>query len=270
MTARLAALGLLFAVSLAPTGARAQTLENARRLYLAASFQDAVPAFEAVLADGDASRGEILEAHRHLAALHEIQGAGERALVHARAAVALEPDASAPDGAPPEVDALLERAREELGGPAELAIDTPDGALAYEEPGRVRAHLDPAPDGLAARVHLSCDGGDDDRAAASAAPPEVTAALTPRAGSVRCEASASTAAGAVLFEVTRTLSVENAPADATLAVGAHTDDGGDGAPIWPWLAAGAGALVLAGAVVLIVLASQPDQASFGGARTDGW
>ena len=262
-------------VFLAPFGrARAQSVDDARALYHAANFQEAVPAFEAVLASESATRGDVLSAHRHLAALHEMQGASDRAIVHARAAVALDPAVTAPEGAPPEVTALLDRARDELGGPAELAVGTPDGPLGYELPGRVRAHLARAPDGLFARVRLSCDGGGGRATVASAAAREVTAEVTARSATVRCDATAATAAGAVLLDVSRTLPVEGAP-DALLAGSSDgsvgpTDDEEAAAPIWPWLLAAGGALVLAGAIVAVVLVAQPDQASFGGARIEGW
>ena len=276
MTRSTVSMSVLAAVLLAPlAGASAQGVEEARRLYLAANFQEAVPAFEAVLESASSTREDIFSAHRHLAALHEMQGESERGLAHARAAVALEPTVTAPDGAPPEVTALLDRARDELGGRAEIGIDTPSGPLTYAEPGVVRARVERAPDGLFAQVRLSCDGDGDGATTASAAAPEVTAEITPRAASVRCQATAATAAGAIVLEVSRALSVEGAPGGAARdgADGTHlaTESSDEAAtPAWPWLLAGAGALVLAGAIVAIVLVAQPDQASFGGARAEGF
>ncbi len=236
------------------TTAYAQSTEQGRSLYMSADFQGSVQAFEGVLRSADATRANILEAHRYLAALYLMLGQQDNANQHAADAVALDPLVAAPAGTPPEVGSLLQSAARRVGHPATLTIAA--GALTLSKPGTIRLHLAPAPPGLATNLHLAC--GDADQRGPS---PDLTLNLTPTASTLHCTAEALSVANAVLVQTERDLSVQN-------------NSGGpppSGASLWPWIAIGAGAAVVVITVIIIAaIASKPSDAQIGSSRVEGW
>lgn len=224
-----------------PSGAL-PTPEQARALYLDALFREALAAYEGVLMRPDLDVRTAADAHLHLAALRFTFGEPERARAHAEAAVALVPDAGAPEGAPGEVLAMVREAREREGGaPArlqlELGTESSDGASRA-----VRARLAPAPGALALTVGVRCRWRGSAPAESRGPPPEVEVTV-PTDDVVRCESAAFTRGGAVLFEAEREL--------APIAVVASDEDDGGSAATWIWV--GVGAAVVAGAAVAIAL-----------------
>lgn len=210
--------------------------DDARSLYLEARFREAASAFEAVLARSDLDVPTAADAHVHLAVLRHMLGEPERARAHVEAAVALVPDVSVPEGAPEEVVALVSGARADLGGaPVRLTLDVE----ADETARHVRARMDPAPSALELGLFLRCDGAE-----ARGAPPEVEVRV-PNDRPARCEATARSSGGAILFGVRREL----APAAALEA----TID--EGASPWPWVGLAAGVAVAAGIAIAIVATS---------------
>lgn len=232
-----------------PTVSHAQTVEDARRHYLEAEFDEAIAAFEAVLSRPSLDAAAAVECHTHLMTLRMLLGNAEAARIHASYALSLDPAASAPAGAPPEATQLLTDVRGELGGPARLTIDT----LAAPEEGQpttILASLEPAPDGLFSSLRLRCASGEA-TADESGAPPSVELTISPDE-EIFCRASASTDTGAVLLRVRQ-----------TFALGEEEDEAGGGTSPWVWVGVGAGVLVVAAAVVAVVLLVPNDQATLG-------
>ncbi|MFK7998299.1 MAG: hypothetical protein AB8H86_01835 [Polyangiales bacterium] len=229
--------------------AHAQTVEDARRHYLEAEFEEAIADFEAVLSRPSLDAAAAVECHTHLMTLRMLLGNAEAARVHAAYALALDPAASAPAGAPPEATQLLTDVRGQLGGPARLSIDT-ESAPEQGAPTTIRASLEPAPDGLFTSLRLRCASGDvtgDE----SGAPPNVALTLSPDE-EIFCRASASNDAGAVLLRVRQTFTLDEEEQDAA-----------GGTSPWVWVGVGAGVLAVAAAVVAVVLLVPNDQATLG-------
>ncbi len=249
------ALGVLMVCSVAS----AQSVERGRQAYLDAEFEGAVEAFEGVLDGATLSPEDALEATRYLSALELMLDHLERARVHARAAVALDPQVRAPEGSPPAAEALLRETAREVDGAARLTIRSEGGT-------RVAARLSPVPEGLVTELRLRC-GEDTERGA----PPSVSLAST-ASGDVSCDAEAVTGAGASLFTTSQTIALGGA-ALALGPAGEEEREGGEGAPLWPWIVAGAGALAALGIVILVVAVvagGGGDQASFGDTSVEGW
>jgi hypothetical protein len=217
--------------------------EEARALYLAARFREAVEAFESVLTRPDVDVRGAADAHAHLAMLRHTLGEPERSRAHAEAAVALVPDVAAPEGAAEEVLRELDGARARLGGAARLVLEV-EPARGDRTPRRVRARLAPAPAALGLALGLRCG-----EAEARGAPPTVEVALVVSDRVVSCEAAARSAGGAVWFSLRRDV----AP-DAALRV----DAGEPSASPWPWIALGVGAAAIAGVVIALVVSSSSD------------
>lgn len=233
-----------------PASVDAQTVEDARRHYLEAEFEEAIADFEAVLSRPSLDAAAAVECHTHLMTLRLLLGNADVARVHAAYALSLDPAASAPAGAPPEATQLLTDVRGELGGPARLTIDT----LATPEvgqPATILASVDPAPDGLFSSLRLRCASGDT-AADESGAPPSIELTLSPE-DEIFCQASASTETGAVLLRVRQSFVLGEEPGET----------GGGGTSPWVWVGVGAGVLVVAAAVVAIVLLVPSNQATLG-------
>jgi hypothetical protein len=246
--------------------ARAQSVEDGRRLYLEAEFDAARDAFAAVLDRPSVDVAQAAEAHRYLAALYAVlrdEGATRR---HAEAAVALDPAVTAPAGAPSALGALLDEVRRETGGArATLHIGAEDG-VRPAEPARVRLALDPAPEALASTLRLRCVSGTES-AEERGAPPSVEVELTVAGDEVNCGGTAYTRGGAPLLSATEVL--EPAPraetGDAAVLVPAE-DDGSDGSAL-PWLLVGGAAVVAAAVVVAVILiGGDGERASLGEPR----
>ena len=240
------------AFSLSAAVARAQSAEEGRRLYMDAQFQEAVRAFESVLASAAATRADVLAAHQHLTALHVFLGNEEAAVRHAEAAVALDPEVRAPEGSPPQVAAALDAAREEVGGRSSLSI-VPAGEILPSEQVTIAATVAPAPPALVSSVWLRCVAEGAPPAEATAAPPRVSIAITPGASApeVECTAAARTAGLADVARVVERMPVSGN--EALLGASDGDDDDGGGVP-WVWVGVGAAAVALA-AVIVVVLAT---------------
>ncbi len=246
------ALGVLMATSVAS----AQTVDGGREAYVNAEFERAVRVFEGVRGRADLSVEDALEAERHLTALQVMLGDESRARIHARAAVALDPEVEAPEGSPPQADELLREAAADVERPSRLTIRSEGGS-------RVGAHLSPEAPGLISALRLRC--GDESE---EGEPPAIFLESS-AVGEVGCDAAALTHAGAALFEASETLTVG---AVALGEVGGDEEDQG-AAPVWPWIVAGAGAAVAVAIVIVVVAVAAGgggDQAAFGNTRVEGW
>ena len=242
----LASVCFLFASS-----AEAQSVEDARRHYLEAEFEEAVADFESILSRPSLDAAVAVECHSHLMVMRLLLGDPDAARVHASYALALDPAASAPAGAPPEAAELLSEVRSEVSGGTRLTIDaltTPEEG----EPTSFIASLDTAPDGLFETIRLRCASGDN-TAEDDGAPPSVELSLLPE-DEVFCRASASTAGGAVLLRARESFA---------LGQDAAGEEGGGGTSPWVWVGVGAGVLAVAAAVVAVVLIVPNDQAMLG-------
>jgi hypothetical protein len=242
-------------VVLGSSSAFAQTVEDGRQAYLEAEFEGALAAFEGVLASPDLEMADAIEATRYLTALELMLGHERLARGRARAAVALDPDVRAPEGSPPEADALLREMAAEIDGAAELEVRSEGGA-------RISARLSPVPEGVVTALTLRCADEIEE-----GEPPAIF--LTSSASDVvDCEAEALTDAGAALYATAETLTLGDEVSGTTT-----DEEDGEGAPLWPWLVAGGGALIAVGIVITVVLIAASgggDQAAFGGTRVEGW
>lgn len=251
------------------TGAAdAQSLGQARSLYFEADFEGAIDGFQAVLDRPDATRRQIVEAHRYLAGLRTALGQGEAAEQHAAAALALDPEVAPPEGAPPEAQALFARlkARPDLHA-ARLAIDA-EPELQLTVPSRIVARLSPAPPLLFETLTLRCEGAGT-AGQARGSPPSLALELAPTASSpVECHAEALTAAGAALVARARTLPLVTPPATE------QEEDAG-GPLAWHWAVGGVGAAALIAVIVGIAVSRSPDRceagtACFRATEVEGW
>jgi hypothetical protein len=260
---------LVFAVVLAaaalagrPAGAQAG-LDRARALYLEADFDGALAVLREVLESADLDRAAAAEAHRYLATLTLASGDAAAARAHAAAAVALEPAVTAPEGAPTELDGILDQVREERGSQAAaIVIEAQGPGLARERQGDVTARLEGAPPGLVSRLALRCGEGDE-AVEAEGASGEVSVRLTPggRERSVRCVARAGNEAGAAVLEAAAELDVAR---NGTEGPGAR-------GPLWAWLVGVGGGLVLVGVITAVaVVVASPDEAYLETPRVEGW
>ena len=255
----LAASFLVGAVVFMGATAEAQEVERARQLYLEADFPAALEAFNAVLESAEVDREGALEAHRYLAALFVVFEDSENARRHAEAAVALDPEVTAPEGAPPELAELLDGVRSEQGDTAAtIEIEAEEPGLERDRDGRVSARLAPAPQALAARIVLRCTGDVEDDEENEGPLPQVEVTLRPSATArgVQCEARAETEAGALMVEAEQELEVHR---------------GHGRRRVWPWVVGFGGGAVLAGVIVAVaVVASRPDDAFIDRPRVEGW
>jgi tetratricopeptide (TPR) repeat protein len=251
-------------------------------LFRQARFDDAEAAFEAVLEATSATAGQVAAAHLYLAALALVANDEAAAAQHARAAVALDPAATAPEGSPLRLEALLRDAAAALpeGGLA-VAIEAPS-CPAAGAPVQVRASLTGAPPGLVSSLVLRCACGAAPAQEAEAAAATVVelAASTNGAGagdSLECTADARSTGGATLRS--RRLAITLCqPAVAEVEAGAGAGAASDDAErerrrrrigLGVGLGVG-GALVAAAAVVLgVLLGTGPDSAEIGEVGLDG-
>jgi hypothetical protein len=261
----------LILVLLAAAPAVAQTtaaeeVEQGRALYLAADFQAAAAAFDRALGSPTLTAEEALEAHRHLAALLLALGTESEARAHAAAAVALDPEATAPEGAPPGLVELLDEAR---GARASVAISA--GALERGAATEIEATVAPAPDRLFGALRLRCaddtDAADGVEAEGPAPRVTVTLSVPDDATSIACHAAALSRGGADLVTAERRFELGETPVTPDQS----TDDGG-GLPAWPFIVGGAAVAVVAAVVIIVVVASSSgsDQARFGSTTVEGW
>jgi hypothetical protein len=259
---------VVFLLCLWQVGASAQDLARARRHYLRAEFEEAVEGFLEILQSPALSEEEAVEAHRYLSALHQMVGDGEAAQRHARAAVALDPTVAAPEGAPEELDVLLDAAREELEGRRARLHIAAEGAITRGERVAIAVRLEPAVDALIATLELRCASGSrvED---ARGAPPEVRAEVMMQAESIVCRAQGSTEGGAVLLDTREELTPRAEPAGDVLVappVEANND------ALWLGLGIGGGVALVAIIVTIAVVASVPQSGNpmLDRPQVEGW
>ena len=242
-------LGSLFLASVAS----AQTVEDARRHYLNAEFEEATTTFEAVLEKPSLDVPAAVECHVHLMVINLLLEEPDAAREHALYALSLDPSAAAPAGSPPAAEELLTEVRQQVTGPVRLSIDAVDTPEEGVEVSFI-ANLDSAPEGLFENVNLRCASGTA-TAEEDGTGPLVEVALVPQ-DEVFCRASATTDAGAALLRVQQSFPLGEVPLE-----GAAGDD--EGTSPWVWVGVGAGVLAVAAAIVAVVLIVPSDQATLG-------
>lgn len=261
-------LSATLAVCLFTSGtARAQGIAEGRELYFDADFEAAVEAFEAALEGRDITRREAATAHIYLGALRFMFDRLDEARSHVEAAVALEPDIEAPDGAPTELRDLVVDVRRDLGGPARLEIHT-DGEMAPGRRVEVRATLDPAPFRLEVSISLECFSGEQSVADAHGPPPEVSTWLRFEEEGLRCSAEALTSTGAMLIRNTRELRAVRE--FATRSDSDESSNESNRRGLWIGLGVGAGVLVIAAIVLAVVFADDTASLQETIVNGEGW
>jgi hypothetical protein len=199
MNCRTYAFGLILVLltcACIPARVSAQFIE-ARRQYLDAEFEEAWETFHEALEAPTLTREEVAQAHRYLAMLaFVLRGDESAAAEHAAAAVALDPAATAPEGAPPAVEGFFARFRRELGGRSlQLTITSSSNVDGV----RVTARLEPVVlPGLVERIELQCVSNGS-LVEQSAAPPEASVSIT-GSGVSHCHARASSPGGTTLLQ----------------------------------------------------------------------
>jgi hypothetical protein len=251
-----------------PIQAAAQSVEEGRRLYLEAEFDQAREEFERVLQRPSLTRDEAVEAHAHLAALLMVLRDEEGAARHAEAAVALDPAAAPPAGAQSRVTTLFEEARGRTEGERARLRLTADGQIVEGEEAVLRLRLAPAPDLLASELRLRCVSRTES-ASDSGAPPEITVTLPVAGDEVSCRGGAHTVGGAALLTISEELSVGSGAGRAAVGVEEEDEEGGSALP---WILAGAGVLVAAAVVIAVVLVTSAggDTATLREPQIEGW
>ncbi len=110
----------LLCIAAVATGEEAPpTLEQGRQQYEEADFEVAAVTFSGVLEIEGVDEPTSSEAHRYLAALQMIMGQPDDAQQHIDAALAIDREATAPEGAPPELAEAFDRTRADLPASAE-------------------------------------------------------------------------------------------------------------------------------------------------------
>jgi hypothetical protein len=237
-----------------------------------------------VLSTPTVDRAAAVEAHRHLAALRLLLGEEATARRHAEAAVAFDPAASTPEGAPPALEDLLAEARARFGGrAADVTIELVDDPRKAS----VRAAVLPYADALAEEIGLRCVRGAA-TVEESGALPEVRVRIPPEESSstVHCRAWLAGRGGAHLIESSAQLRAPPSLAPTPAGAAASSADGplgpesprapededhddGGGAP-WLAIGVGAGALAVLAIVAVLVLAGGEDGARLGAPRAEEW
>jgi hypothetical protein len=243
------ALGGLLSV-LSPEIARAHAaIDDARRLYEDADFEQALAALDRAEASTDLTRDDVVEMLRLRAELHLALGDVPSMELDVLQLLEVDPSARIPASAPPEMRDAAERARDRTRGP--LAID----ATAVPSASGVTIEARPAgdPGGLIARIEVHARVGDGAWSGPSA--PPATIALPP-GERVAYYAEAIGPGGATLVHAgtrdePRTWGGELAAADR------ETPSGGVSDEVWIGIGIGAGVVVLATIVIVAVVASQP-------------
>ncbi|MBI5512308.1 MAG: hypothetical protein HY909_00990 [Deltaproteobacteria bacterium] len=182
--------------------------------------------FQTVLRDPQATSQEVLEAHRHLAALDQGDGRAADARGHAEAAVALDPDAVPPEGAPAETAELFTRLRGLRGGArARIGFGLPENVYAEQvTPGLLAVADVPASLGAHGAVRCVAEGrevGTRDLSQGTTQARMTVDALPLRAR-LRCTATLETRDGVVLDrrEVSRLVVARRSRTWIPLVIGA--------------------------------------------------
>lgn len=217
------------------TSASAQSAAAGRIAYLEARFEESAVTFEQIVANPDASRADLALAHRYLAALAAATGELDAARAHVRIAAFLDPDASLPEGAPPELQATVDEivARGMVAEVSLLVRTGADGSL------RVTARSPAGPEGATHALSLRCG----ERESEVEVVPEESASVT--LASVlpgRCSAALHAPSGAVLARAAQDVRAMRVP---TATVNRRA---------WPWaVGIGAALLVVGGGLAVILL-----------------
>jgi hypothetical protein len=236
--------------------AAAQEEPDGVALFEQARFEEAQAWFQRVLAAPNADDAALARAHLYLAALALATNDSAAAEAHAAAAAALFPAATAPPGAPPELDSMLRLAASTLprGGLA-IEIDGPE-CRERREQARVTAALTTAPPALTASLTLRCEAGDETAAEVQSRGATAELEVGPRdlapGRELACRATAHTASGVTL----RTAELQIPPCGGG-------QDWRQRMTPWGWVGVGGGAALVTVAIVLAAVLSRPDTAELG-------
>jgi len=268
-------------VCLVPSVSVGEAAQDGVALFSQARFDEAAAAFEAVLNDPEASAVQIATAHLHMAALRLIAGDERGAERHASAAVALNPSASAPDGAPLRLEELLrEAASAEPEGGLSVTVEVPS-CPAAGAPVHTSARVTGAPQGLVASTALRCSCGEASQEAEVTDAPTVSLVLQTGTASpgdeLTCEASARSQSGAVLrsrrvrVALCRPSSESTTSADTATSTATEQGEPEHRSRRGLWIGVGVGATVaVAVAVTLgVVLGTRSDMAELGQVELGG-
>jgi hypothetical protein len=208
--------------------------------------------------DGAATRADLAEAYRYLAALLSSRGDEEEARRAAARAVSLDPAAEPPEGAPASARILFSEARQRAGSGLSCALRV-EGA-------RATVGVSGDPGELAATAALACGPFETRGGLEREHGGRAFADLAVPAGAERCEARVLAQSGAALARASAPVSADRAaPAVAAARTPPEPADDASGGVPWLWVGVGAGA-VAAGVVSVLLLTSGPDDAEIRSTR----
>ncbi len=171
-------------------------LADARAAYFDVDLARARTLLGDLVADPSATRAELAECHAWLGAIEAMLGDDDVAARHVDTAVWLEPGVQPPEGAPPQVDALFERARAAHGETrVELGLELPP-QLEVGHVTEVLARVTGAPE-LMSTVSLSCGVGEE-RWSSEGPGPLALEVLPSGPGTLECEAIGRVSSGAIV------------------------------------------------------------------------
>jgi len=264
VSARSAPVGLMLLTLSVRAFADTPELTAGQAAYERAEFADAEAHFERVLREESVGRSDLSVAHAYLFTLAHASGDETSASAHAEAALALDPTVRAPPSAPPSAVALLDRERARRAGrPSRVAVRFTERIVGGARIG-VRAEATDTPPALAGQLHLRCRGQGvplaEGRPVRSVTA-ELTLAPVSAGTDVTCEAFLSTPEGVVVDRASVRATAAIAPGSTATSTSRRSNHG------LLYLGIGAGAAIVAtAAVIAVILAKQPDQASLGAPR----
>lgn len=253
-------LPLVFLAIAAPAAAQ-DSLESARRAFDEGALDVALERFTDALENPSHGRAELAEIHRYLGVLRIAQGDVESAMREFEYSLALDPNQTAPAELGSAHRARFDQIRTSRSGPLALTLSQ-TGTVSREASTAVRPRLTNAPAGLVASIRVASDStGWQTELAPSATELHVPAAawgardrVTITASAVDAHGNVIVAANVELTQATAQQVTEVRPSNPHTAVVEEDDDGGSifESPIF-WTIAGA--LVVAGAVTVILIAT---------------
>jgi hypothetical protein len=259
--------GLIVQMTAAVCCAQSTDVTTGRVAFERAALDVAAQAFHRVLEDPAATRTDIVDAHRYLSTIRLAQDDAAGAEAHATMALALNPDARAPDGASPDVNLLFARVRAHRGRVLLSVGLTLVRPLIAGGETTVRAEVAGLPSGQRVRLSARCtsDGAEVASARADRYATPLQLRIPPLAdgAGLECVATLGMPAGSVLERQSMHAIVGRGTAMASDLAATTSAPAPTSRPVVIGAVA-AGVLILGAIVVLIVAATQPYDARFAG------
>jgi ElaB/YqjD/DUF883 family membrane-anchored ribosome-binding protein len=259
----------LFAVAaliIFPSSACGQSSPLGAELFTQARFSEAEAWCSRVLDSADATDADLGQAYTVLSALSHIEGSQDRARRYASMAIALDPGALPPPGAPEALEELFEETRD--AQPEEgLSVVLDFSVCAADEPPTISASAHGAPPDLVETTTIQCTQRGRTVGEGSAEGTTVDVVLraddVEEDDAIECEASIRARSGAVLRAVHQRMEpcTGRVPSDTTENDVTEPTTGRARRSPWGWVGLGAGVLgVIVGVIIGTVFGTRSDEA----------